>query len=631
MKALVGSSPIEASAVFEMIGFTYVESDWILRDVEDPNIARWPELKPGPWYDAYVVVGRSVSQLREILPLLSLEGSTLVLHVYVERSRQEFREWSQAAGAAGFSWRGLGGEESADSGFLVSWKSSEPANIHDLLVRILTPQNLPTSLPLLGTRLGVATRQASLWAAGDPLARWLGDSTSLQDFEPVESVDIAISSSGLASANDHLSNEWGSDRRTSGILPPVDTVVISPMGFASPPTAGTARLVVSPHAGSWILISDKEESIAQFDALDENVLARMRPFGSIEIDGSNATVPKFRLARLVSQLAIAGVPLSLGKQDSTVSALLGEELESKLNNYGDGRFQSDLQRESLSIDCRREALRRFMPISRWVRAFAAPFVVDESVSIVLPTRRPELLPRILRQIEHQSATDLEVIIGLHGFVGTSPELLALVRSYPFDVRFMSFSDARSLGSVLNELTAAAKGRFITKMDDDDWYAPHHIEDLLLGRSYSGAGLVGAPVEFTYIESADITTQRQFGSECFSDHVAGGTLLLSKELLIGVGGWRTTKAAVDRGLIDGVLASGEHVYRIHGQNYLMHRRWPAAGAMAHTWSAGDETFLRNAINQWDGFSPPPQFGETASWFTPPGRWPGYQSYFEGVSD
>lgn len=630
VKAYVGSDEMDMPEVFQALGLDFFPSDWIRRDVEDPLTPRWTDLKPGPWYDIYVVAVRSVTELREILPLLSSEGCTSSLYVYVLRSQPEFEGWSQAADATGYSWTRVNRGDGLCPGFLVTWTSRSAKSIHNLLVKIVTPQETPIALPLVGLRLGVGTRQSARWAAGDPLARWLGDTPSLLTYEPVDSVDVGIASDGTVIANDHIAQGWTAGKATTAILPPVDTVLISPRGFLTQPTAGPARLEAISGTGSWTLASQDGAAITQFDDFDENILALLRPFRLVAIDAGNEEGTSFRVARLISQLAVAGVPMTLVNPEPEISELLGPDLFSVLSPLANSNFQSDLERESFSIDCRREGLRRFTPVKRWMNGLTAPLVSDESVSIVLATSRPQFLARILRQIQSQSATDLEVIIGLHGQTEPDPEAVRLLKKFRFEVTVMSFTGETSLGAILNGLTRAARGRFITKMDDDDWYAPHHIEDLLLGKSYSGAGLVGTPVEFTYVESADITTQRSFAGECFTDHVAGGTLLLSKELLQSVGGWRETRAAVDRGLIDAVLATGERVYRIHGQNYLMHRRPPAPGVLAHTWSASDEVFLRNSINQWDGFAPPPQFNESASWFTPPGRWPGYKSFFDDAS-
>lgn len=630
VKVFVGSRGMDMPKILSAVGLAFSTSDWDRRDVEDTTTPRFPDLKPGPWYEKYVVAVRSVAELREILPLLSSEGSTSALYVFVSRSRPEFECWSQAAGEVGYSWRRVTCEEGAGAGVLVSWTSRNRASVHGLLVKIATPRQSHSALPLGGLRLGVASRQGAHWAAGDPLARWVGDTRSLPSSEPVDSVDVGISADGTITANNHIAQGWTDGITMAAILPPVDTALMSPSGFVTSPTAGIAHLMAMSSTGSWTLTSPQGGMISRFDDLDENVLALLRPFSSVVMDYWNTTATGFRVARLISQLAVAGVPISLKRMDPDIAELLGPELVSMLRTHENVHFQSDLERESVSIDCRREALRGFTPSRRWANMMSTPFLTDESVSIVLPTRRPELLPRILSQIERQSATELEVLIGLHGHTLSDPDMVRLFKGFRFEVKVIPFLRECSLGSVLNGLTREAGGRFVTKMDDDDWYAPHHIEDLLLGKAYSGAGLVGTPVEFTYLEAADITTQRKFAGECFTDHVAGGTLLLSKELIQGVGGWRATRAAVDRGLIDAVRATGERVYRIHGQNYLMHRRSPVPGVMAHTWSAGDEVFLRNSINQWDGFSPPPQFGKSADYFTPPGRWSGYDSFFNGTS-
>jgi hypothetical protein len=78
------------------------------------------------------------------------------------------------------------------------------------------------------------------------------------------------------------------------------------------------------------------------------------------------------------------------------------------------------------------------------------------------------------------------------------------------------------GAVLNRMAAVASGTFLAKVDDDDWYGPDHLADLLLAQLYSGADLVGSAPEFVYLEPLDVTIRRRVGTERFAPFVAGGT-------------------------------------------------------------------------------------------------------------
>lgn len=229
-----------------------------------------------------------------------------------------------------------------------------------------------------------------------------------------------------------------------------------------------------------------------------------------------------------------------------------------------------------------------------------------AVSIVLSTRRPGLVPQILQQISMQSYENLETILAIHGDSVVPKLVRTAINDFPGSIRKVFYNESVPFGEVLNHACSMASGQFITKMDDDDWYSPFHIEDLMLAQQYSGAQLVGAPVEFSYLGGLDITTRRSHRGECYTDHVAGGTILISKEDLHAVGGWRPVSSAVDRGLLDAVLASGGKVYRTHGQNYVMQRRIAGADGMPHTWAADPSVFLRDLKEQWDGLELPPQF-------------------------
>jgi hypothetical protein len=149
----------------------------------------------------------------------------------------------------------------------------------------------------------------------------------------------------------------------------------------------------------------------------------------------------------------------------------------------------------------------------------------------------------------------------------------------------------------------ADGQLITKVDDDDFYGPEHVWDLVVARMYSAAQVTGKALDFIRIESADITVFRPaYGAEKFADFVAGGTMLISRADLDEIGGWRPMPKHIDRGLLDAFLEAGALVYRTTGLGYIYVRR--GAG---HTAIVSDEHFLTKNAYSWSGLLAHSEFG------------------------
>jgi hypothetical protein len=315
------------------------------------------------------------------------------------------------------------------------------------------------------------------------------------------------------------------------------------------------------------------------------------------------------LAERLVQLSVAGVPMLAKNLSAGVRAALSHPLSELIAAFDPA--DAPVERESKSIELRRAALEHFSPVQRWndvLQDLDLPRIQEPTVSVLLATRRPDKVASALAQVALQSWSRLEVVLVLHGFDAKDhPAAQRAIDGYPGELSVVVASAETVFGTLLNEGTRAAGGEYLAKMDDDDWYGPHHIRDLVRAAQFSGAQMVGAQVEFVYLESIDITTRRPPQGEQYSDHVAGGTMLMRHDDLRQWGGWRPVHRAVDRCLLQTVLASGGRVYRSHGQNYLMHRHAGGDSHGGHTWNAGDSIFLQSVAEQWDGFQPPPQMG------------------------
>jgi hypothetical protein len=253
-----------------------------------------------------------------------------------------------------------------------------------------------------------------------------------------------------------------------------------------------------------------------------------------------------------------------------------------------------LRREELSIRLRRRALYDHGVVPRWrgmARAAGLPVPPGPSISILLCTRRPEMISFAVRQMERQRGVAAELVIGLHGM--TAREAGVIGSTLPLTV--VEAPASVPFGTMLNRMAAVASGSYLAKVDDDDWYGPDHLADLLLAQLYSGAELVGSAAEFVYLEPLDVTIRRRIGTERFVPLVAGGTMLVSRSMFEAVGGFRPLPRTVDGQLLEAVQAAGGRIYRTHGFNYVLRRR----NAYGHTWRQPVQSFLASYQEQWRG--------------------------------
>lgn len=230
---------------------------------------------------------------------------------------------------------------------------------------------------------------------------------------------------------------------------------------------------------------------------------------------------------------------------------------------------------------------------------------DQPVSVLLLTMRPDRLAHAIEQVAASTYPNLQLVLGLHGDAADLAEVTrrASNRLAGREVVVVPVPAAESFGAALGRLSERADGTLLTKFDDDDHYGPEHVRDLVLARDFSGASVVGKPPEYVYLEPLDLTVRRPgFVSEGYGTFAAGGTLMISRADLDGVGGWRPVPRSVDRGLLDRVLALGGQVYATHGLGYLYVRH-----GGGHTWTPDIAHFLRRTEQQWSGVLQHPEFG------------------------
>ena len=304
-------------------------------------------------------------------------------------------------------------------------------------------------------------------------------------------------------------------------------------------------------------------------------------------------------AGLLVQLAATGLPVHVADRDPELAVLLGPGLHGLMT--GPVRGATAGERESLSIAMRRAALRDHTlgARARQVCAAAGAGLRDRPrVSVLLATRRPDLLGWAVANVARQNYPNMELVLALHG--EGFGDVGAVVRRFSGRLEVVRVAPSRDLGAVLNAATSVASGELVAKMDDDDCYGPDHLWDLVLAYGYSGAHLVGKGAETVYLGDRDCTLTRQPGlAEKYVADVAGGTLLMARRDLDRLGGWPGVPRGVDSTLIANLLAAGGIVYRTHGAGFVLIRH--GAG---HTWVVDSAYFAETASAAQPGWRPGP---------------------------
>lgn len=322
--------------------------------------------------------------------------------------------------------------------------------------------------------------------------------------------------------------------------------------------------------------------------------ARMVAFGSFD--------DPMMLARVVVQLTGSGVVCVL---DATASPpgldpRLVESLRLDLALVGgdDLEWAAALARQSRAVWLAHDLQLRWEPGEGSWNPTVSPSPLPP-VSVLLASRRPELVPGALRCIASQRSVDPEVMVALH--VPPSQSIApveAAMDEVGLPGRVLRFEPSVPLGGILNVIAERAAGSHVTKWDDDDLYGPHHLEDLVVASRHSGADLIGKRAEFIHFEGSGDTVMRTTGgAEKRAGNVAGATLFTRRDLLLAVGGFPPLPKSVDFHLRRRYQTLGHSIYRTHGFGFVLVRR-----ADDHTWAVSEEKLRTKAEHTWVGVPP-----------------------------
>ena len=274
----------------------------------------------------------------------------------------------------------------------------------------------------------------------------------------------------------------------------------------------------------------------------------------------------------ILELSARGFVVYITKESLELKSYLGSYLYDMMRNKDIINYNLD-QRELCSIKTRREVLKthslygKLLQLSEisGLNIYKLP-----TVSIILATKRPDYIKRIIDMINLQTYPNIEVVIALHGDNFTKSYMID-TSNIKFSTIITSVDSDVSLGGALQKVTDLSHGELITKIDDDDLYDTDHIWDLVLAYQYSSAELVSKVVKYYYF-----TGKRDFMAGCmgmaeyYSIYAIGSSLLLPKKILDSVGGWPNLNHTEETVLSKNIRKAGGRIYRTHGSGYVYMR-------------------------------------------------------------
>lgn len=133
---------------------------------------------------------------------------------------------------------------------------------------------------------------------------------------------------------------------------------------------------------------------------------------------------------------------------------------------------------------------------------------NELVSVYIPTRnRAELLERAIDSVLAQSYDNIEIIVCDDASSDSTPGLLARYASEHKNICCLRNDQPSGACRSRNRAISAARGKYITGLDDDDEFLPDRIQQFIAHYDPKWSCIAALPVAFTALGEAHVITRK----------------------------------------------------------------------------------------------------------------------------
>ncbi len=247
--------------------------------------------------------------------------------------------------------------------------------------------------------------------------------------------------------------------------------------------------------------------------------------------------------------------------------------------------------------CRKARLRRVWRDACFARRLAViaramdlPF--DDApplASLLLCTNRPTFLPRILELVAAQTYPRIEFLLMLHGDRFDRADVDRRLAELSIPTTVFHTPQRMPKGESLQIASNHARGHLVIRIDDDDWYGPHYVEDFVLDAAASPAGVIVKACRPVLFEQTGRMILINLDSEYRYVHGGcGGPNMAYRPGVSEHVTWRRAPTAEDAMFFDDCIRAGIPIFSADRFGTAIVRRDPKK----HTWQARPSHYRRH---------------------------------------
>ena len=210
------------------------------------------------------------------------------------------------------------------------------------------------------------------------------------------------------------------------------------------------------------------------------------------------------------------------------------------------------------------------------------------VSVLCISNRPQNIRACLDAYRRQTYPHKELVFGAN-LDHLDDEWVERFIGERADVVLLRTNADHSLGESLNRARAVASGDVWTKFDDDDYYGPRYLEDLVLALESSRAAIVGKGTFYSYVEDRDglYLTPQAPENQFSARYVHGGTITADRRAVEGID-FLPVRRGTDSLFLQQCKLADLRIYSADRYNFT-YIRYKTPGH--HTFDVANEDFLR----------------------------------------